>query len=211
MTARCTHDPRLGRSPPRLAASFGPTHVGCPRSGRYGPLLRTMSACAEKALPMDPRASALAAWIAFHAELGVDLDALLLPGATADEIAAAEKVLGHALPEDVRTLYRHADRRSIRWTRRRLRRPDTTASGSRRCSATSASCRWTRHSRNTARGSGCTRTTRATRTSTRRGCAPRTRLIRCTGSRPGSPSPREQPATAAPWISPRPGVARSGV
>ena len=58
---------------------------------------------------MDPLASALAAWIAFHVELGVDLDALLLPGATADETTAVEKALGHALPEDLRTLYRHAD------------------------------------------------------------------------------------------------------
>jgi len=64
---------------------------------------------------MDPFSSALAAWIAFHARLGVDLEALLLPGASEAEIVAVEDALGHRLPDDLRALYRYADGQIDPW------------------------------------------------------------------------------------------------
>lgn len=51
----------------------------------------------------------LSAWIAFHASLGVNLQASLLPPALAEEIESVERVIGHALPEDLRKLYLFAN------------------------------------------------------------------------------------------------------
>ena len=64
---------------------------------------------------MDALSSALAAWIAFHASLGVDLDALLLPGAAEVEIVAVEDAIGHRLPDDLRALYGRANGQLDPW------------------------------------------------------------------------------------------------
>lgn len=58
---------------------------------------------------MTPMESALAAWIAFHAELGVDMETFLLPPATESQLVAVEEVLGYQLPEDLRELYKIAN------------------------------------------------------------------------------------------------------
>ena len=48
---------------------------------------------------------ALAAWIAFHAELGVDIEKTLLPPADESEIQEVENRIGFKLPDDLRELY----------------------------------------------------------------------------------------------------------
>lgn len=64
---------------------------------------------------MDPIGPALAAWLAFHASLGVDMPALLLPGATEAEIVAVEQAIGHDLPADLRALYERVDGQLDPW------------------------------------------------------------------------------------------------
>jgi len=58
---------------------------------------------------VTPLESALSAWIAFHAELGVDVDAYLFPPATEAQIVEVEEVIGYRLPEDLRELYKIAN------------------------------------------------------------------------------------------------------
>jgi len=58
---------------------------------------------------MTPLETALAAWIAFHTELGVDMNTYLLPPATEAEIVAVEEQIGYRLPEDLRELYKIAN------------------------------------------------------------------------------------------------------
>jgi len=50
---------------------------------------------------------AFAAWLAFLASLGIDMQ--LNPPASPDQIAAAERRIGYAFPEDLRRLYLTAD------------------------------------------------------------------------------------------------------
>jgi len=50
--------------------------------------------------------TALTAWIAFHAQLGVDVDAFFLPPASEAQIAEVEEQIGYRLPEDLRELYK---------------------------------------------------------------------------------------------------------
>jgi cell wall assembly regulator SMI1 len=52
-------------------------------------------------------AEALAAWLAFLASLGIDMQ--LNPPASAQQIAAAESEIGFRLPDDLRALYGVAD------------------------------------------------------------------------------------------------------
>lgn len=58
---------------------------------------------------MTPLEAALAAWIAFHFELGVDMEAYLLPPATEAQIVEVEEVIGYRLPDDLRELYKIAN------------------------------------------------------------------------------------------------------
>ena len=58
---------------------------------------------------MSPLESALTAWIAFHAQLGVDIEAFLLPPATEAQIVEIEEQIGYRLPEDLRELYKIAN------------------------------------------------------------------------------------------------------
>lgn len=58
---------------------------------------------------MTPLESVLAAWIAFHAELGVDIETFLNPPATEAQIVEVEEVIGYRLPEDLRELYKIAN------------------------------------------------------------------------------------------------------
>ena len=58
---------------------------------------------------MTPLESALSAWIAFHGELGVDMQAYLLPPATEKQVVAVEEKIGYRLPEDLRELYKIAN------------------------------------------------------------------------------------------------------
>ncbi len=53
--------------------------------------------------------TALAAWLAFLAELGVDLNPYLLPPATDAQIVTVEQEIGYRLPEDLRELYQIAN------------------------------------------------------------------------------------------------------
>lgn len=53
--------------------------------------------------------AALSAWIGFHAQLGVDMEAYLLPPATEAQIVEVEEVIGYRLPEDLRALYKIAN------------------------------------------------------------------------------------------------------
>ncbi len=52
---------------------------------------------------------AFAAWIAFHAKVGVDIEATLMPPATEAGIQAVENEIGFRLPEDLRQLYKIAN------------------------------------------------------------------------------------------------------
>lgn len=54
---------------------------------------------------MTPLEYALSAWIAFHAELGVEIEATFLPPATEEQIVDVETEIGYRLPEDLRKLY----------------------------------------------------------------------------------------------------------
>jgi len=58
---------------------------------------------------MTPLETVLTAWIAFHAELGVDMEAYLMPPATETQIIAVEEQIGYRLPEDLRELYKIAN------------------------------------------------------------------------------------------------------
>jgi len=58
---------------------------------------------------MTPLETVLSAWIAFHAELGVDIEAFLLPPATEAQIVEVEEKIGYRLPEDLRELYKIAN------------------------------------------------------------------------------------------------------
>ena len=49
--------------------------------------------------------AALTAWIAFHAQLGVDIESYLLPPATEDEVAEVEAEIGFELSDDLVELY----------------------------------------------------------------------------------------------------------
>lgn len=53
--------------------------------------------------------AALAAWIAFHSELGVNIEATFMPPATESELVAAERAIGFSLPDDLRSLYKVAN------------------------------------------------------------------------------------------------------
>lgn len=53
--------------------------------------------------------TALAAWIGFHTNLGVDVNMLLNPPATEEQIVQVETEIGYRLPEDLRALYLIAD------------------------------------------------------------------------------------------------------
>ena len=53
--------------------------------------------------------AALAAWIAFHSELGVNIEATFMPPATEGELVAAERAIGFSLPDDLRSLYKVAN------------------------------------------------------------------------------------------------------
>ncbi len=53
--------------------------------------------------------AALAAWLAFMAELDVDMARFLLPPATETQIAAVEQEIGYRLPTDLRELYLFAN------------------------------------------------------------------------------------------------------
>ena len=59
--------------------------------------------------------TALAAWLAFHAALGVELEAELNPGAAEADIERVEAAIGARLPDDLRTLYRIADGQADPW------------------------------------------------------------------------------------------------
>ena len=52
---------------------------------------------------------AFAAWLAFHAAIGVDQTLWLASPATEKALDAAEARIGFDLPADVRALYRRAD------------------------------------------------------------------------------------------------------
>lgn len=58
---------------------------------------------------MDNLSTALETWIAFHKQMGVDLKALLLPGASDAEIDEVERSIGFALPAELKNLYRIAN------------------------------------------------------------------------------------------------------
>ena len=58
---------------------------------------------------------AFAAWIAFHSQLGVNIEATLKPPATEEQIRAIEKKLGFDLPDDIRELYKKADGQYDSW------------------------------------------------------------------------------------------------
>jgi len=58
---------------------------------------------------MDTLGAALAAWIGFHASIGVDLEAYLRPGTTDAALDRVESEIGFDLPGDLRALYRRAD------------------------------------------------------------------------------------------------------
>ncbi|WP_157736373.1 SMI1/KNR4 family protein [Granulosicoccus antarcticus] len=64
---------------------------------------------------MDNLTKALAAWISFHDQIGVDLKALLYPGASEADILAVESRLGFDLPADLKALYRIADGQINPW------------------------------------------------------------------------------------------------
>lgn len=53
--------------------------------------------------------TALAAWLAFLAQLGIDMSPYLLPPATETQIVAVEQEIGYRLPEDLRELYQIAN------------------------------------------------------------------------------------------------------
>jgi len=54
---------------------------------------------------MSPLETAFAAWLAFHSNLGVDMEQFLQPPATSEEIAEVESAIGFSLPPDLRELY----------------------------------------------------------------------------------------------------------
>lgn len=64
---------------------------------------------------MDNLTRALSAWISFHEQIGVDLKALLYPGASEADILAVESSLGFDLPEDLKALYRIANGQVDPW------------------------------------------------------------------------------------------------
>ena len=54
---------------------------------------------------MSPLELGLAAWLTFNLSIGVNLQATLLPKATAGQIQEVEKAVGYSLPQDLQALY----------------------------------------------------------------------------------------------------------
>ncbi len=69
---------------------------------------------------MENLSTALATWVAFHHQIGVDLKALLLPGASEAQIVEVEGSLGYDLPAELKSLYRIANGQVDLWTKPEL-------------------------------------------------------------------------------------------
>ena len=69
---------------------------------------------------MENLSTALASWVEFHRQIGVDLEALLLPGASEAQIVEVEDSLGHDLPAELKSLYRIANGQVDLWNKPEL-------------------------------------------------------------------------------------------
>ena len=69
---------------------------------------------------MDNLNTALAKWVVFHSQIGVDLESLLFPGASEAEIADVEDGLGYEIPAELKGLYRIANGQVDLWNKPEL-------------------------------------------------------------------------------------------